>query len=153
LTRVAGGVDVLSRAANDSTRIQNDTNYFHYNYESLVIDGWSGLSWRLLKGNTQEERSTRIITALRYARSRYAFTNTSDVVIDNYFAATDLYMASISLTSRKYVEDRYIFKFGEVEDVPDGRKISFTTGYEKTPQDDRYYFGAESSIGTYFRDL
>ncbi len=153
LTRIAGGLDLYSRSASDSTRLQDDTVYFDYQYRSFVIDGWSGISWKLLKGNTDEERSTRLVTALRYARMRYDFDNTNDAVIDYYFAPTDLVLGSISLSSRKYVKDRYIFKFGEAEDVPDGRKVTLTAGFENTPQQVRYYFGAEGAIGTYFPDL
>lgn len=149
LTRVAGGLDILSVAETDSLQPQGDTNYYEYSFRSFVTDGWIGNSWKLMKGSTDEERSTRLVTALRYARTRYPLLNIQDENLKENFSSVDLYLASISLSSRKYLKDRYIFKFGEYEDVPDGRKLSFTTGYEKSSIEDRYYLAVDGAVGTY----
>ncbi len=149
LTRVAGGIDVLSATKSDSAQLPFDTSYYDYSFRSFITDGWLGSSWKLRKGITDEERSTRLVTALRYARTRYPVLSIQDTGLRNNFEAIDLYMASISLSSRKYLKDRYIFKFGEYEDVPDGRKITFTTGYENSSLQERYYMSAEGAIGTY----
>jgi len=149
LTLIAGGIDVLSGGRIDSLQPQADTNYYEYNYTSFVVDGWLGKSWKLLDGATDEERSTKLITALRYARTRYPILKTEVPGIRKNFPSSDLYLASISLSTRKYLKDRYVFKFGEYEDVPDGRKLSFTTGYENTSEEERYYFSVEGATGTY----
>lgn len=149
LTRIAGGIDVLSATKSDSSQLPFDTTFYDYNFRSFIIDGWLGSSWQIRKGNTDEERSTRLVTALRYARTRFPVLSIQDTGLRNSFQSIDLYMASISLSSRKYLKDRYIFKFGEYEDVPDGRKLTFTTGYENTTLQERYYIAAEGAVGTY----
>src|SRR5688572_14094525 len=153
LTKFAGGLDLLSVSRSDSTRIENDTAYFQYNYHSFLVDTWLGSSWTLLDGNTDEERSTKIVTAIRYARLRYPTLKTAEMNGSYYFPSQDIYLASLSLSSRKYVRDRYIFKFGESEDVPDGRKTTITAGYENSTLDERYYFSVESALGTYLPKL
>ncbi|MBL0341372.1 MAG: hypothetical protein IPP71_10770 [Bacteroidetes bacterium] len=140
LTRVAGGLELLTKAVSDSIQFTEDTIY-NYNNRSFVADIWLGYSWRLLKGETDEEKSTRIVTALRYSRLRYLSLDPDNEEIVNYFSKSDFYLASISLSSRKYMKERYIFRFGEIEDVPDGHKLTFTTGIENRNNGSRYYFG------------
>ncbi len=49
----------------------------------------------------------------------------------------------------KYVQDRYIFKFGITEDVPVGKVFSLTGGYQLRNGFGRRYLGGRFSIGDY----
>ena len=66
------------------------------------------------------------------------------------FANENLYLASIGISTRKYVQDRYIFKYGMVEDVPMGRVFSLTMGIQKRNNIVRPYIGARISFGNYY---
>ncbi len=150
LTRVAGAIDFLSRAKSDSIRFSDDT-LFYYNYKSFLSDYWLGYSWKLKNGETVEERSTRLVTALRYSALRYPTLSPSNEQIQSHFSPSDFYLASISLSSRKYIKEKYILKFGEIEDVPVGNKITFTTGLEKRNDGQRSYYGVYGATGRYFK--
>lgn len=152
LTRVASGVEILTKALSDSIQFTEDTTYAYSN-RSFVADIWLGYSWRLLKGETEEEQSTRFVTALRYSRLRYLSVKPEVPEIISYFSKSDFYLASISLSSRKYLRERYIFRFGEIEDVPDGHKLTFTTGLENRNDGVRYYFGVYGAAGRFYNSF
>jgi hypothetical protein len=52
---------------------------------------------------------------------------------------------------RKYVEDKYIFKSGVTEDVPIGKIVGITGGYQYKNNVGRFYLGARVSFGNYFK--
>jgi hypothetical protein len=51
---------------------------------------------------------------------------------------------------RKYVEDKYIFKSGVIEDVPIGKIVGITGGYQYKNNIGRLYLGTRVSFGNYF---
>lgn len=113
-------------------------------------DYWAGNAFQLFKGNTENDRTTNFISAVRFLRVRYL--ETLDAVYDpqHYFSDENFYMASIGISTRKYVQDKYIFKFGLTEDVPNGRVYSLTAGYQDKSSGGRFYFGARISSGNYY---
>ena len=50
----------------------------------------------------------------------------------NQYFNENLYLASFGISTRKYVQDKYIFKFGITEDVPIGKALSLTGGFRQT---------------------
>jgi hypothetical protein len=66
------------------------------------------------------------------------------------FINEDFYLTSFGISTRKYVQDKYIFKFGITEDVPIGRVISLTGGFQRKNSRNRLYLGTRISVGNYF---
>jgi hypothetical protein len=66
------------------------------------------------------------------------------------FTDENFYMASIGISTRKYVMDKFIFKYGITEDVPIGKVFSLTAGYQEKSQTSRVYLGARVSTGSYY---
>ena len=153
LTKVAGGLEFLSKSLSDSISFSDDSSYFNYNYRSFIADSWLGYSLKLLGGDTDEERTTRLIGAIRFARARFPTLKPDTTILKDYFSRSDFYLASLSLSSRKYLKERYIFKFGEIEDVPDGHKFTFTTGAEDRYSGTRLYYGVNGAFGRYFNSF
>ncbi|MCX6248258.1 MAG: hypothetical protein NTW10_11025 [Bacteroidetes bacterium] len=59
-------------------------------------------------------------------------------------------MASVGISIRRYVQDKYIFNFGQVEDVPVGKVLLLTAGYREKNNTGHLYLGARISFGNYF---
>ena len=57
------------------------------------------------------------------------------------FSNDDFYLATIGISTRKYVQDKYIFQFGITEDVPIGKVYSLTGGYLDKNNQGQLYFG------------
>jgi hypothetical protein len=59
-------------------------------------------------------------------------------------------LASIGISTRKHVQDKFIFKFGLTEDVPIGKVYNLTGGYQVKNNLGRLYLGMRFSVGNYY---
>ncbi|MBN1791790.1 MAG: hypothetical protein JW830_14915 [Bacteroidales bacterium] len=126
-----------------------DTLFTEHRYKSNANDFWVGNAIRIFKGNTEYERTTNFISAIRYFRIRYLEKPVEMYDTHYMFYNEDFYLASFGITTRKYVQDKYIFRFGITEDVPIGRVYSLTAGYQVKNNTGRIYFGMRFSVGNY----
>jgi hypothetical protein len=62
----------------------------------------------------------------------------------------NFYIAGVGITTRKYVEDAYIFRYGLTEDVPIGRLWELILGYLVKNDRPRGYLGFRISRGNYY---
>jgi hypothetical protein len=116
-----------------------------------VQDYWAGSAIQLFKGNTEQIRTTNFISAARYLRVN--FIEKPDEVYDSthFYASENFYMASFGASTRKYVQDKYIFNFGITEDVPVGKAFNLTGGYQHKNNTGRLYVGGRFSFGNYYQ--
>ena len=113
-------------------------------------DYWAGNAMQIFKGNSENNRTTNFITAVRFLRIRYLEKPVETFDPLHQFSDEDFYMASVGITTRKYVQDKYIFKYGLTEDVPIGKVYSLTGGYQIKNNIGRLYLGARFSFGNYY---
>ncbi|MDD4746389.1 MAG: hypothetical protein PHW19_03820 [Salinivirgaceae bacterium] len=141
----AAGVNISQHLHNvsDST-ISN----MHYKYNQQ--DYWAGNSFRIFKGDTDYKRTTNFILSARYVRTHFLENPLATVDTLQFYTNEDLYLTSLGVSSRLYVKDKYIFKFGVTEDVPVGKVISLTSGYQKKNGYGRIYMGGQFSAGGFY---
>jgi hypothetical protein len=113
-------------------------------------DFWAGNAIQLFKGNSENNRTTNFISAIRYLRIRYLEKPIETLDPQHYFSNEDFYLASVGISTRKYVQDKFIFKYGVTEDVPIGKVFSITSGYQNKNNAGRMYLGARVSLGYYY---
>jgi len=145
LAKWAAGVNFSQHLHKDSIWTIN-TMPFKYNAQ----DYWAGSSMPVFSGTSEYSRTTRFISAARFSRIR--FTEKPPETIDTlrFYSDENFYLASIGISTRLYVQDKYIFKFGITEDVPVGKVIGLTGGYQEKNSLGRYYAGARFSSGNYY---
>ncbi|ASB47887.1 BamA/TamA family outer membrane protein [Alkalitalea saponilacus] len=145
LSKWAGGINFSQH--HHKNPIWSD-NFIPYKYN--LQDLWIGNSIPVLKGNSEYSRTTRFISSLRFKRIR--FIEQPPVTIDTlqFYRNENFYLSSVGVSTRLYVKDRYIFKFGVSEDVPIGKVIALTGGYQNKNGFDRFYIGARFSSGNYY---
>jgi hypothetical protein len=133
--------------------------YYIYTSDSLLAeerfkfntqDYWVGNAIRISKGNTENDRTTNFISTLRFLRMRYINQPDEINVNQKMFSSENFYMASIGISTRKYVRDKYVFKYGLIEDVPIGKVFNLTGGYQNKNNANRLYLSARISFGNYF---
>ncbi|NOU48283.1 MAG: hypothetical protein HOO86_14660 [Bacteroidales bacterium] len=112
-------------------------------------DYWAGNATQIFKGNTEDKRTTNFMSAFRFYRSHYLERPTVLAYNQHLFYDETLYIGSIGISTRKYVQDKYIFKFGVTEDVPIGKVYSVTGGYQRLNNENRIYAGTRFSFGNY----
>ncbi|MCA1759096.1 MAG: hypothetical protein LC658_04945, partial [Bacteroidales bacterium] len=145
LAKWAAGVNISQHLHKDSIWTIN-TMPFKYNAQ----DYWVGSSMPVFRGSSEYSRTTRFISATRFIRIR--FTEKPPETIDTlqFYTDENFYLASIGISTRLYVNDKYIFKFGITEDVPVGKVIGLTGGYQEKNSLGRFYAGARFSSGNYY---
>lgn len=128
----------------------SDSGIVLQSFKFNIQDYWAGNSIQLFKGNTEYKRTTNFISAIRVLRVRYLEKPDEYYDAQHYFSNENSYLASIGISTRKYVQDKYIYKFGLKEDVPIGKVYNLTAGYQKKNNAGRFYLGARISTGNYY---
>lgn len=149
LTRWAGGAffqeRFLERPLPDQEMNFEDITmkYRYHNY-------WGGYAFPIFRNEQSIEKNTNLVIGLRASFLDYKRTPSEEYDPENYFSGENFYLTSIGLSSRQFVQDAFIFKDGEVEDVPIGSYYGLTTGIERKNKQNRFYIGGRASYGTYF---
>jgi hypothetical protein len=149
LTRWAGGITIAQIFREDYLPV-SDSLVILQNFKFNAQDFWAGYSINIFKGHTPRIRTTNLITAARFLRVRYVEKPIELYDPQHMFADEDLYLGSIGISTRKYVQDKYIFRFGVPEDIPIGKVFSLTGGYQEKNNTSRVYAGARVSFGYYY---
>lgn len=150
LTRWAGGIFLQERYLGRT--LQNDTlAYVNQNFKFITQDYWGGHSFRIFKGNSERERTTNLIVSARTLFIDYRDIPNIEYDSIRFFSDENSYLASIGVASRQFVQDKYIFKDGDTEDVPVGIIYSVTGGIQHKNQLNRFYLGGKISYGNYLK--
>lgn len=147
--RWAAGAFIGQEARRDSLpNITGTLGFQRYNFTTR--DFWAGHAYSVFRGDSENDRTTNLITAARYLRINYH--QSPDALFDpsNFYGDENLYLASVGIASRQFVEDKYIFNYGIIEDVPVGTAVSVTAGYQQKNTFERPYLGLRLSRGQYF---
>lgn len=136
----AGGVSL-----ND---IQDKTNPL--NFRANTQDYWIGQAQKLSIGNALEKRLTNFITTTRYLRVRYLDKPLEQYDPLHYFSDQDFFLTGIGISTQTYVQDRFLFNYGITEDVPVGKVLAFTGGFQVKKNLNRTFVGARFSEGNYY---
>ncbi|MDQ1296559.1 MAG: hypothetical protein QG611_537 [Bacteroidota bacterium] len=149
LAKWAAGVSVASQFREDSLK---DINLafvpFHLRFNTQ--DFWAGKAVQIFKETREEELVTNLIFTVRYLRIRYSERTSEQNDPLHIYSNEDFYLGGIGISARKYVQDKYIFKYGVIEDVPVGKIFGVTGGYQLKNNSRRLYLGMRFSFGNYY---
>lgn len=148
-TKLAGGIFIESRKYYDSISI-NQTNFQTFLFKNETHNFWLGHSFKIFKGKNEDYRMTNFITTLGYQKTDYLKSPSTSFDPTNYFSDQEIYLASIGLNTRKFAEDKFLFNYGIIEDVPYGQVYSITGGFQHKNLVKRAYFGGRFAYGNYF---
>lgn len=146
----AGGVNLNQQFRTDTIA---DANRVHVrqNFKYNSHDFWAGYAFRLFKENTENSRVTNLIVSGRFLNVAYLESPTVEYDPDDFYSSERFFLSGIGISTRKYVEDKYIFRNGIIEDVPIGRIYGITAGYQFKNNRERFYLGGQASFGNYFK--
>ncbi|WP_217703332.1 BamA/TamA family outer membrane protein [Flavobacterium agri] len=147
--RWAAGMYFDQRFRQDT--LPNANNEFEWqNFKSNATDLWAGHAIRIFKGESEDEKTTRLITTARYYKVH--FVESPDVAHDtiNFYATERNYLAGLGISSRQFVQDHYLFNYGIIEDVPVGKAFGITGGVQRKRGNEKTYLGARFTQGKYY---
>src|ERR1041385_5404679 len=118
------------------------------NLKFNIQDYWPGHAWQIFKGHTEDQRTTNLILNGRFLRVHYREKPLALLDPQHIFSDENFYLASIGLSRRRYIKDKFIFNYGFIEDVPAGNIYELTGGYQEK-NTGRLYAGARIASGNY----
>jgi len=149
LTRFGGGISYQQQFYKDSIQNSSLVNVMRaFQFENQNY--WGGYSFPLFKGRGEEDRITNFVTTLRYSTTNYTMAPESELDTYGIFTDSKLYLASIGINRRKFIEDSFLFNYGIPEYVQIGQTISITGGFENKNDIKRTYLGGRYALGDYF---
>lgn len=126
LTKWAGGASVVRHSKDLNIGIGNSQLVpapLHFFEE----DFWIGRSFPFSR-NTEAGRNSSIVLSTRVFNTHYTDRPTVNLDTLMLYQRSTLLLGSIGFSSRRYYKDKKIFRFGNVEDVPEGRLLALVGG-------------------------
>jgi hypothetical protein len=145
----AGGIYFDQQFRKDTLKDINLV-YAQQNFKYNSQDYWIGRAFSIFKGNTEKNRTTNLIVSGRYMNINYLESPTIAYDPVDFYSSEKLFLSGIGITSRKFIQDKYIFRNGIIEDVPIGKIYGITGGYQYKNHKGRFYFGGQASFGNYY---
>lgn len=156
LTKWAGGLSLIK---NNTVYKQyyydpDITNKYTLNYNTL--DFWAAKSFPLTQNKTAtiDKRSSNFIIGTRYFKTDYFERPSFTIDTDEVNRYQSLYLASFGFSQRKYYRDRYLFRYGANEDIPQGNVFEIVVGaLQKERAELQYYSGIKYGTGKHIYDF
>jgi len=149
LTHWAGGVNYDYRVY---TQIMNDTNAVAapQNFKIKTYSIWGAHAFNVFGNQSEFGRTTHFVFSTGFTNT--AYLEKPGIAYDpiHYSNSSKSVLATIGISSQKYYQDKYLFRFGIIEDIPYGKVFSVTGGVENKNNLNRAYFGGRFSYGDYF---
>lgn len=115
-------------------------------------DIWLG---RSIKINQSKEsgRTNSLVLGTRYVRTD--FIEKPSLLLDTADSYRDrnLYLFSLGFSSRRYYKDKKIFRFGNTEDIPEGRSFSLILGLYNEGNTEYIYNAIRYSSGRHINNF
>jgi hypothetical protein len=147
--RWAGGILIKQQLHKDSL-ILSDSHRILQSSKLNTYDYWGGSAWQILKGRSEAVRNTNLVITARCQQSMYVIKPSEIYDSLNTFENGSTYLASIGINSRKYIRDKFLFRFGVTEDIPIGRNYTVIGGYQVRNSQKIGYIGIKTSWGDYY---
>lgn len=140
-------------------------NHYHYtamedslpkkmNLTSVNYDAWLGRAFKLSGSKTFFNHSTNIILGSRVYGIRYQNRPSPEIDTSKSIYNTSSYIGNIGFAVQQYYKDRFIYRFGANEDVPEGLIIQYIYGGIKKQYDEQHsYSGAEIARAKHFEKI
>ncbi len=148
-TRMAGGIMLEQQMRMDSIPSSN-SRFVTRNFRFNTFDYWAGSSWQIFKGLTEYERTTNLFLTARRLSVRYLEKPSEIYDTLRIFSNETSYYFGAGINSRKYVQDKFIFRYDVKEDIPIGRTFEITGGYRNKNAGKLFYAGTNMSLADYY---
>ncbi len=117
--------------------------------DNLYGDVWLGKNIKLSRDTSLFTQSTNLTVAGRYYQNRYQ--NRPPLAIDSGLQNYSAVVGSVGFSIQQFYKDRYIYRFGANEDVPEGFIVQLIYGGMKRELSKlRYYTGVELGRAKHF---
>jgi hypothetical protein len=146
----AAGINADQQFINDTLPNANLV-YAKQGFRYNSHDFWAGYAFIIAKDSSENSRITNLIFTARFLNIDYIESPTIAYDPIDFYASEHFFLSGIGLSTRKFVQDKYIFKNGVIEDVPIGKIYGVTAGYQIKNKTGHFYLGGQFSFGNYYK--
>ena len=134
------------------TSILTDINSIegYQNFKIKTYEFWLAHSFKIFHGASEFARTTNLILSAGFNNVTFLEKPLDAFDFYGYFNSSKSLLGTVGISSQKFFQDKYLFRFGTIEDVPYGEVLSITSGIENKNNLKRAYFGSRFSYGNYF---
>ncbi|MGL2994502.1 hypothetical protein [Flavobacterium sp. TSSA_36] len=150
LTKWAGGISYEQHYKQD-TLADNNNNYSKQHFKYNTDDYWLGHAISLESSPSEKNKITNLILAARYVNVNFKEAPSIEFDSIRFYSNEKLTLLSVGLNARNFIQERFLFNNGIIEDVPIGKAYSITTGYQRKNNKEQLYLGTRASFGNYYR--
>lgn len=111
-----------------------------------IADFWLGRSLAISKRDIAG-RSTSFIIGSRYVNTKFFEKPSLNLDTNNSYQNRQMILFNLGIATRRYYKDKKIFRFGNTEDVPEGRNFTVIGGYYNEGSEDYIYNAFKFSSG------
>jgi hypothetical protein len=120
----------------------------------ISYDVWGAKSFKLSKDTTMFNQSTSFILGGRYYATEYQRRPNADIDPGRTILNSYGVVGNVGFAIQQYYKDKYIYRFGANEDVPEGIIIQYIYGGLKIESKKiRYYSGVEVARAKRFKRI
>ena len=122
------------------------------NLANLSYDLWFGKTMKLGNDSTIFNQSTNILVGARHYKNIFLDRPSFNIDTQKVNSANSVVLANVGFALQQYYKDKYIYRFGATEDVPEGLIVQLILGGIKPEFNQfRYYMGAEVARAKHFK--
>ena len=145
VTKNAGGIYFENRLKTENFTFNDEIvpDAFSYNFQEY----WYGRAFKINSKTNPERYFNNLIVALTY--NDKDFGRKPDVTLDPslYFSNEKNWIGMIGFSKQKFYQDKYVFNYNIVEDIPYGGNIALIIGHQEKNSNTRMYSGLSLSYG------
>ncbi len=151
LARWAGGITIAQQSENEVISFPDllapVSQFLKYN----IQDYWGAFALKVRNRDAERINTQNIIFSGRYYQINYMEYPLPEYDPDNLYTEENLYLLGIGFSDRRYKKDRYLFKYGFIEDVPIGQSYELIGGIQHKNSGNRLYLAAKLSKGGFLK--
>lgn len=148
-TKYAGGITASQYFLKDSIPdIKKKSIIANFKYN--LYDFWFGRAFRISKDDSTE--ITNLVASLRYNVINYKERPKDDYIPESLYSNHQMVLGSLAISSNQYIQTKYLFNYGIIEDIAVGKTFSITGGYQWRDFTNRPYIGTKFALGKYINN-
>lgn len=151
LTKWAAGINLNQNYLKDSIQEPTNGQFSSQDFKFNTQEVWIGRAFPIIKSDAITQRTTNLILTTGFKNKNYKISPSIELDSIRFYTSEKVILTGIGINTRQFIEDRYIFRNGQIEDVPIGRIYGITGGYQYKNKYWRSYFGAQVSFGDYHK--
>lgn len=111
------------------------------------LDYWYGRAFKINGEKSFDQKTTNLILAYSYNRKAYLLQPSHAFDPTNFFATEKNSIGYIGISKQRFYQDKFIFNYKIIEDIPYGENIALILGYQNKADRSRWYSGITISKG------